>query len=517
MEELEQNILLSYEPFIPFIGEEGLRKLFSRHVLWKEEGLEDFTKKLNEIINEKNENLNQLITLTMKLFNILLGEKHPQISLKAFDVFQNIMDLLQKLNSISKKGEKFSYDFNITDNILIRIKEKLGDVNLKLRNKAIDLYFFLLKQNFCDYNSLLSELLEEEFRHIDSKKVQKSSKVILGKLSIFDSVFDDYNDAVSEKRTEPNTFPLNIILNYTVENLSHSKSEIRKVARKILLKINQTFGFKKIEGALIKKSDGRELEKLTDKIPEVVELIQTIQVNKHNLQQQNISKIRSGSAGGAGADKKRSLDKKYNNIGSNTKSTKSPIKNNNYNNSNLKTSEKNEEAANKDNNIIKINELDDNNNNKNNPFDEKESKENRKSKAKQTEAQINKIKHLICSYCGKSDKKFLTQTNLDAHINSDCPLFSNCFKCKKNLEVRLLNNHMMSECAYKNEFKVCKRCKEAVEVSEYEGHLKENSCNPAKNINSCNRCPLCHKDVPPLDKGFVQHLVNDGCPKHNRK
>ena len=134
---MDPNILLSYEPFIAFIGEEGLKKLFSRHVLWKEEGLEDFTKKLNEIINEKNENLNQLITLTMKLFNILLGEKHPQISLRALDVFESIMNLLKKLNSVLKKGEKFSYDFNITDNILIRIKEKLGDVNLKLRNKAI--------------------------------------------------------------------------------------------------------------------------------------------------------------------------------------------------------------------------------------------------------------------------------------------------------------------------------------------------------------------------------------------
>ena len=154
-----------------------------------------------------------------------------------------------------------SYYFNITDNILIRIKEKLADVNLKLRNKAIDLYFFMLKQNFCDYNSLLSELLEEEFRHIDSKKVQKSSKVIFCKLSIFDNVFDDFNNAVTEKRTELNTFPLNIILNYTVENLSHSKSEIRKIARKILLKINQAFGFKKIEGALIKKIDEKECMK----------------------------------------------------------------------------------------------------------------------------------------------------------------------------------------------------------------------------------------------------------------
>ncbi len=500
--------MLSYEPFIAFIGEEGLRKIFSRHVLWKEEGLENFAKKLNEIINEKNENLNSLITLTMKLFNILLDDKHPQISLKALDVFENIMELLQKLNSTSKKGEKLSYYFNITDNILIRIKEKLADVNLKLRNKAIDLYFFMLKQNFCDYNSLLSELLEEEFRHIDSKKVQKSSKVIFCKLSIFDNVFDDFNNAVTEKRTELNTFPLNIILNYTVENLSHSKSEIRKLARKILLKINQAFGFKKIEGALIKKIDEKELEKLTDNIPEVVELIKTIQVNKLKSQNLNSPNIRSGSAGTTGADKKRSLDKKYNNAGSNTKNNKTQI-----NNCNSKILEKNEDTGNKDSDNINIINSENKSNN-NSPINDKE---NKKAKSKQAESKEKKINHLICSYCGKSDKKFIDQAHLEEHLNLDCLLFGNCIKCRKIIEIRMLNNHMLSECAYKNEFKVCKRCKEAVEYSEYEGHVKDNICNPAKNINSCNRCPLCHKDVPPLDKGFVQHLVSDGCPKHSRK
>jgi hypothetical protein len=505
MEELDQKILLSYEPLVAFIGEEGLRKLFSKHVLWKEEGLEDYTKKLNEIINEKNENLNQLITLTMKLFNILLSEKHPQLSLRAIDVFENILQLLQYLNSNSKKGEKFSYDFNITDNLMIRIKEKLGDVNLKVRNKAIDLYSFMLKQNFCDYNNLLSELLEEEFKHIDSKKVQKSSKVILAKLSIFDNVFNDYNNAVSEKRTEHNTFPLNIILNYTVENLSHSKSEVRKLARKVLLKINKNFGFKKIESSLIKRSDEKELEKLTNEIPEVVDLIKTIRINKLKLQQQNSSRIRSGSAGSVVPDKKRNLDKKYTNAGSNTKGSKNPINNNN---SNSKFIEKNEEAANKDKNSI---------NNSDKIVKESENNDNKKAKIKQPEKQINKIKHLICSYCGKSDKSFLTQANLDEHLNSDCLLFENCIKCKKNIEIRLINNHMLSECTYKHEFRVCKRCKEAIEVLGYEGHVKENSCNPAKNINSCNRCPLCHKDVPPLDKGFFHHLVNDGCPKHIRK
>ncbi len=522
LEELEPSILLSYEPFIPFIGEDGLKKLFSRHVLWKEEGLEEFMKKLDEIINEKNENLNHLINLNMKLISIFLSEKHPQITLRSLELFENTLIIMKNLNmsSLNKnsanlnnsiinnsnlnisnirnnntvsKSEKMNYDFNSTENILIRIKEKLGEVSFKLRNKAIDLYCFMLKQNFCDYNNLLSELLEEEFRHIDSKKIQKSYKVILGKLRIFENVFEEFDTAVCEKRTDLNTFPLQNILNYTVENLGHSKSDVRKLAKKILLKINLIFGFKKIENSLAKKGEERELEKLSNEIPEITELIKVIQVNKLKMPQHSPRGKSSGiSVGSSGLDKKRSQEKK-NNKNSN-KFNKSIIE--------KSETESNNINIDKESNILK---------------NDKENANNRKPKVKPVEAPIEKIKNLICSYCGKTDKKFTSQNRIEEHLSTECLLFSNCIKCLKNMEIRLLNNHMLSECSFKSDFKLCKRCKEAVLISAYETHIKDNTCNPAKNINSCNRCPLCHKDVPPLDKGFVQHLVNDGCPNYKRK
>ena len=64
---------------------------------------------------------------------------------------------------------------------------------------------------------------------------------------------------------------------------------------------------------------------------------------------------------------------------------------------------------------------------------------------------------------------------------------------------------------------MCKRCKEAIDLKDYEYHVRENKCNPAKNINSSNRCPVCHRDIPPHDKGFYLHLVKYICQKHKRK
>ena len=52
----------------------------------------------------------------------------------------------------------------------------------------------MLTLDFCDYNNLISELLEEELRHYDSKYIPKSPHLIIGKLEIFRSVFDSFDE-----------------------------------------------------------------------------------------------------------------------------------------------------------------------------------------------------------------------------------------------------------------------------------------------------------------------------------
>ena len=96
-------------------------------------------------------------------------------------------------------------------------------------------------------------------------------------------------------------------------------------------------------------------------------------------------------------------------------------------------------------------------------------------------------------------------------------MFMKCFKCNENIEIKSLNNHLLFDCIYKNNYKLCKRCREAISIKNYDEHVRMNICNPAKNKNSNNRCPLCHNDIPPTDKGFYQHFIIDGCPQKKKK
>jgi hypothetical protein len=426
LEEIEPSILSMYEVFISHIQEENLKKIFSRQVLYKEEGLDIFLKSMAGLYKDSS-TINNNINLTMKMLFTLLCEKHPQVSIRAIDIFINLLNIIKSSSSM-----KISYDFSITDNILVKINEKLGDTIPKVRNKAVELYCFMLKQSFCDYNNLLNELTKTE-----QGKSKTSSKVILGRLGIFKGVFEEFDSAITDKRTDMNSFPFLAIASFVIENINHAKSEVRKDVREVCMKMNKIFGFKKLE-PLFKKVDERELVKLQPDIPELDEIIKELEKNKPKVPQ------------------KRSRSTNQNN----------------------KSVEKNNKSVNRS---------------------------------------LSNSNNSSCVYCGKTSQNFKNKGEYDKHVKEECVLFTNCTKCNENVMVKNYNSHLLSSCKHKDEYKLCKRCKEGILQIEYEQHIKDNRCNPAKNLNSNGRCGLCHKDIQPGDKGFQQHLVKDICQKQKRR
>ena len=130
---------------------------------------------------------------------------------------------------------------------MTKIKRKLGDANRYVREEAVKLYCYMLTLDFCDYNNLISELLEEELKHSDSKYIPKSPNLIMGKLSIFNKVFDEFDDSVNSKRTTKESFPSNLIMDYLILNVNNNKSEVRKLTRSIISKFIRIFGVNKIK------------------------------------------------------------------------------------------------------------------------------------------------------------------------------------------------------------------------------------------------------------------------------
>ena len=75
---------------------------------------------------------------------------------------------------------------------------------------------------------------------------------------------------------------------------------------------------------------------------------------------------------------------------------------------------------------------------------------------------------------------------------------------------------MIKECTEKDNFKRCKTCKESFHKDSLESHQTANQCQAMKPVSVANRCPLCHKDIAPLDKGWKDHLLSKACSKNDR-
>ena len=283
LEELDDNLKSKYELLICFVGEDTLRKIFSKFIYYKEEGFDILKIKVKEIINEQKNTseANKYIVLLIDIIYNFLDDKHPSIVFKCLDIFSNILEAIDE----KSKKSKISYDFTITKKILNKIKEKLNDISKKVRVKASDLYCFMLDTDFCEYNTLLIELIENEvFNHfnkyllkvkkyklssnnnlnlnyINKNETKSSKQLIIAKMDIFLRVLKNFNDAVKKKKTDKQKFPRNILGDFIIMNINHPKDDVREITKDVMVKFIEIFG-NKIFNKMQMIIDDKELSRI---------------------------------------------------------------------------------------------------------------------------------------------------------------------------------------------------------------------------------------------------------------
>jgi len=444
------------------IKEEGMRKVFSKKIKLKEEGLCILNSNLHKILEYKDEYNSRIIYYIIeqiiKLCMILIEDKHPIIIRRTFYLLEKMVEYIKQHNI------KSYIDSSITYSILFIIKQKLGDANPFVRDKAVSLYCYMLTLNFFKFDNLISELLEEGQNRYDCIYIPKPNNLVMSKLNIFENVFDNFSDTLKSKRTTLETFPSDLVLDYLIMNISHKNSEIRKIARLIICQFLQFFGVPKFEKKL-EKIEIKELKKLIPEIPELRELyIKLLSRSKSEL----------------------NLNLNYDEIDMNSnnkkgrQNSKSNLIINNYNYTD----------------IGKKNSFKNNNNNL-------EDTSNKNIK-----------KYRYTGFCGYCQRMMEDGEVLANHLVSNCKMFIQCEKCNKNLEVQKLNEHKEKECKFKNQFKLCNTCNECFLKEDFNRHQEE-KCSLK---NGSKKCPLCHIDIDISDKNaFFIHLVKEGCPKQTRK
>lgn len=83
-----------------------------------------------------------------------------------------------------------------------------------------------------------------------------------------------------------------------------------------------------------------------------------------------------------------------------------------------------------------------------------------------------------CMFCNEVNEKFVKQ-GFEMHYWKSCPMLKQCHECKQVIEVAVQTEHLLTECQFKNNYKKCPRCTEAVNITnaaENENHFKKETC-----------------------------------------
>ena len=279
VEDIPQEILNEYSAICNTLGEENMKKIFSRQILWKEEGLNILLNKTEEIIQNYKEDYSSVVSSIFNLCILLLDETHPSIVVKIFDVIKKLFNYLES-NKIEINLEK-----NITNEILIKIKKKLCDINIKVRLKACLLYSFLLSLTCCDFDNLIEELIKD-----DSNNNKISLNLIFAKLDILANILNNFNESLGKKLTDKNKFPSELVFDYLLNNLNNNNHEIRKKTRHCIKLFLDIFDIEKFKDSLNKINE-REIKELVNDIPNLQKYfpnILTISTNNKTVHKKKI-------------------------------------------------------------------------------------------------------------------------------------------------------------------------------------------------------------------------------------
>ena len=159
--ELPLEIKEKNKALILLLGGEIFQKLFSQNLNKQKEALSILNQKVNDIIIYIPENLEDANIYIISLINLIimfLDDKHPIIVMKCFELFINILKAIEEKSNLNN----IEYNFKISKQIIVKIKEKFNHASKRIRQKAYELYYYMLESNICNFYWLLSELIEDE-------------------------------------------------------------------------------------------------------------------------------------------------------------------------------------------------------------------------------------------------------------------------------------------------------------------------------------------------------------------
>jgi len=451
LKEIKKEYLEKYEALIDFIGEEGLNQILSKETDYRKKGIELLTQKLPEIFKSPDQ---QDMGKTKKKIDILEEEKKDAV----YALFKLISELFE--------DTKVSMIVILLDFVYDTFKELSKYINnMKLSKKVIN----LIDEGIIGKTQYY---LNNSYKDIRNKSNEIITFFLYNKIINFDLVINNLLSKEIKHKKKVNNSASSYILP-KLDIIENILDNYKKIINQNI-STEENFPKKIISDYLILQLNSSKID-IKDKSRAVTEIAIEkfgIDIFKQKLMDFTLKDIEK---------------LKINNL----KPMIDYLKEIN-NSLNLSPDYTMREIISRS--------------NSNKPNEEgKKYKSKNKSRSKEKIDEKKKIEsYNKCILCLKD----LGNDNILEHMEK-CLMCHQCKKCKTFVEIKTLTEHRINDCPKKDKFKFCSKCKEAYPIELFDEHLKKNKCNPYK--KNCNRCPLCHEDIPLSKDAFFNHFMKDGC------
>jgi len=317
-ENINEENKVKFKILIDLFGENIFKKIFSKIIEHKVMGFQELnsevTKKIIEI-KGTTQDTNKYIVSLINIFFIFLDDLRPSLVSESLELFINVLKGIKERSN----SNKTEYDFKITKRLLNKIRSKLNHISKKVRTKAEELYSYMLISNFCEYNPLITELVEYDVDNFYKKigvtdrtnvnlekclniilskggmsniKIDASKELIVTKMNIFSKIFFDIENNKENKVLNEKNFPKELVGDFIIINIDHPKKEVRLITKKVLNQYINIFG-KEILFKLKYFVGSKELVKLFQDSPELLKLFNQIEDEEKKIEEIKIAKFKN--------------------------------------------------------------------------------------------------------------------------------------------------------------------------------------------------------------------------------
>jgi hypothetical protein len=230
-DDIPANEYKKAEPLIPILGYDLVKKLFSKIWRNKEEALKQLTTEIQTYPNSSllgEHQLDKIITITMAVCAYSLNTTISQVSQASMEL---IKILLNKYRNANIQGY-LRQEFNINvDQCLIFILEKIGDSNLKLKEKSENTVVEIANSPLIGHKIVFEHLITGQIK----KTLVNSAKHLSSRLNLISRMIENFG-------LNLNDISIDNLMSFAINGYKNPNKEVRDGAYNLLMNIYKYMG-----------------------------------------------------------------------------------------------------------------------------------------------------------------------------------------------------------------------------------------------------------------------------------